>query len=106
MILVIGGLNGFVGSNTTEALVQLGHDCVVTGHTDAEVPPFLQKYIGRHVFVEQVDATKIEDLQRIGEKHKVDGIVNVAGGFRAQGTKGPISGLKGHYDMLSSSSRK
>jgi nucleoside-diphosphate-sugar epimerase len=26
MILVVGGLNGFIGSNTTEALVDLGKD--------------------------------------------------------------------------------
>ncbi len=84
MILVIGGLNGFVGSNTTEALVKQGVDCVVTRHKDTVVPGFLQKYIDdHHVFIESADATSIDDLRRIGEKHKIDGIVNVAGGFRA-----------------------
>ncbi len=34
MILVVGGLNGFVGSNTTEALVEQGLECVVTRHKD------------------------------------------------------------------------
>ena len=83
MILVIGGLNGFVGSNTTEALVNLGKDCVVTRHKDTEVPGFLQKHIdNRRVIVEQADATSIDDLRRIGEKNKIDGIVNVAGGFK------------------------
>jgi nucleoside-diphosphate-sugar epimerase len=46
MILVIGGLNGFVGSNTTEALVGRGFDCVVTRHESTEVPRYLEKYIG------------------------------------------------------------
>jgi len=99
MILVIGGLNGFVGSNTTEALVFLGKDCVVTRHKDTEVPGFLQKHIdNRRVIVEQADATSIDDLRRIGEKHKIDGIVNVAGGFKTPNA--PVPGLKGYFDML------
>ena len=99
MILVIGGLNGFVGSNTTEALVNLGKDCVVTRHKDTEVPGFLQKHIdNRRVIVEQADATSIDDLRRIGEKHKIDGIVNVAGGFKTPNA--PVPGLKGYFDML------
>jgi len=101
MILVIGGLNGFVGSNTTEALVNLGKDCVVTRHTSTETPRFLQKHLDHHhVIIESADATSIVDLRKIGEKHKIDGIVNVGGGFRAPGTKGPIHGLKGYFDML------
>ena len=100
-MLVIGGLNGFVGSNTTEALVNLGKDCVVTKHMSAEIPRFLQKHIDHHhVFIEPADATSIMDLRKIGEKHKIDGIVNVGGGFRAPWTKGPIHGLKGYFDML------
>ncbi len=106
MILVIGGLNGFVGSNTTEALVKQGVDCVVTRHKDTVVPGFLQKYIDdHHVFIESADATSIDDLRRIGQKHKIDGIVNVAGGFRAQGTQHPLPGLKGYFDMLDATFR-
>jgi len=99
MILVVGGLNGFIGSNTTEALVDQGQDCVVTRHENAEVPGFLKKHIDhRHVFIESADSTSIADLRKIGEKHKIDGIVNVAGGF-ASG-EGPLRGLKGYFDML------
>ncbi len=99
MILVIGGLNGFVGSNTTEALVNLGKDCVVTKHKDAGVAGFLQKHIDNHrVIVEQADATSLEDLRGIGEKHEIDGIVNVAGGFKTPNA--PVPGLKGYFDML------
>src|SRR5215831_5963891 len=99
MKLVVGGLNGFVGSNTTEALVQLGHDCVVTRHKDAETPQFLEKYLEKHVFVEQADATNFEDMQRIGQKHKIDTIINVGGGFKVEGA-GPLPGFKGYSDML------
>ncbi len=106
MILLIGGLNGFVGSNTTEALVKQGSDCVVTSHKDTVVPGFLQKHIDdHHVIIESADATSIDDLRRIGEKHKIDGIVNVAGGFRAQGTQYPLPGLKGYFDMLDATFR-
>ena len=106
MKLVVGGLNGFVGSNTTEALVNLGEECVVTQHKDIEVPRFLQKHIdSHHVHVEPADATSINDLRKIGEKHKIDGIVNVAGGFKAQGTQHPLPGLKGYFDMLEATFR-
>ena len=99
MILVIGGLNGFIGSNTTEALVDLGQNCVVTRHENTDVPSFLQKHIDhRHVFIEPANSTSVADLRKIGQKHKIDGIVNVAGGF-ASG-EGPLRGLKGYFDML------
>ena len=63
MILVVGGLNGFIGSNTTEALVDLGKDCVVTRHENTEVPRFLQKHIDhRRVIIEHADSTSVADL--------------------------------------------
>jgi UDP-glucose 4-epimerase len=99
MILVIGGLNGFIGSNTTEALVNLSRGCVVTRHENTEVPGFLQTHVDQgHVFIEPADATSIADLRKIGAKHKIDGIVNVAGGF-ASGD-GPLRGLQGYMAML------
>ncbi|HYY92196.1 MAG TPA: NAD(P)-dependent oxidoreductase [Candidatus Dormibacteraeota bacterium] len=99
--LVIGGLNGFVGSNTTEALVEMGKTCVVTQHNRPGVPSFLQEHIDSHrVIVEPTDATSISDLRRIGEKHKIESIVNVGGGFRTPGPRTPLSGLKGYFDML------
>src|SRR5213596_2661156 len=92
MILVVGGLNGFIGSNTTEALVEQGHDCVVTRHESTEIPRFLQKHIDDHrVVIEPADATSTEDLRKIGEKHGIDGIVNVGGGFKANS---PVPGLQ------------
>jgi len=98
MILVVGGLNGFIGSNTTEALVDQGYDCVVTRHESTEIPRFLQKQIDDHrVVIEPADATSTEDLRKIGEKHGIDGIVNVGGGFKANS---PVPGLQGYFDML------
>src|SRR5690348_208932 len=100
MILVVGGLNGFVGSNTTEALVEMGRDCVVTKHSRKEVPRFLEKHIGHHVIIEPADPTSMDDMRRIGEKYKFDGIVNVGRGFRAPGPKTPMSRLNGYLQML------
>jgi len=99
LILVVGGLTGFVGSNATEALVELGEDCVVTRHESSFVPAYLEKHIGRHVFVESADATSIADLRQIGEKHKIDGIVDAAGGLTPR-SKSPVPRLKGYFDML------
>ena len=101
LILVIGGLNGFVGSNTTEALVEQGFDCVVTRHENAEVPKFLDKHLNRHVFVERVDATSVRDLQAVGEKYKIDAIVGLAGGL-ASTTGSPTPRLRAYFDMLAS----
>src|SRR3989442_5275321 len=104
MILVVGGLNGFIGSNTTEALLDLGQDCVVTRHENAEVPRFLQKHIDhRRVSIEPADSTSVADLRKVGEKHKIDGIVNVARGF-ASGD-GPGRGLNGYFHMLDATCR-
>jgi UDP-glucose 4-epimerase len=98
--LIVGGLNGFVGSNTTEALVNLGRDCVVTRHKRTEIPQFLQPHIDqKRVIIEEADATSIDDLRKIGEKHQIDSIVNVGGGFGV-GPKSPTYRLEGYFDML------
>src|SRR5207249_1053080 len=79
-------------------LVEQGHDCVVTRHESTEIPRFLQKHIDDHrVVIEPADATSTEDLRKIGEKHGIDGIVNVGGGFKANS---PVPGLQGYFDML------
>jgi UDP-glucose 4-epimerase len=87
MILVVGGLSGFVWSNTTEALFEQGIDCVVTQHKSPEVPRFLEKYIGRRVFIEPADVTSIADLRKIGEKHELSAIgrvsLQISGGEKA-----------------------
>jgi UDP-glucose 4-epimerase len=88
--LVVGGLNGFIGSNTTEALVERGISCVVTRHKNNEIPRYLERYIGKQVFIEPADVTSLSDLQKIGEKHKIDGIVDITGS----------GSLKAYFDKL------
>ena len=97
--LVIGGLNGFIGSNVTEALVGQGHDCVVTRHESPEVAGFLKRHIGRRVHVEGADATSIGDLRRIGERHKIEGIADMSGAFHPKAGS-PIPDLRAYFDRI------
>ncbi|MBO0871181.1 MAG: NAD(P)-dependent oxidoreductase [Micromonosporaceae bacterium] len=80
MILITGGL-GFIGLNTTRALLDLGEDCVVTQHRNAHRPEFIQKALGSRVFVEPVDFTDLAAVRRLGEQHRITGIVHLLGGL-------------------------
>jgi nucleoside-diphosphate-sugar epimerase len=74
MILVTGGL-GMIGAHTARALVDLGHEVVVTAHRRAEVPSFLA---GR-VSVESLDVTDRDAFLALGERHDISDIVHLAG---------------------------
>ena len=75
MILVTGGL-GFIGSHTVRALLDLGEGCVLVGRRAAEVPADLT---GEQVAVEQADITDLAALLDVGTRHKITGIVHLAG---------------------------
>ncbi len=72
---------------------------MVTRHKSPEVPGFLQKYVDHQVFIEPADATSVKDLRKIGEKYKIDGIVNVGGGFASR-AESPVPHLEGYFNML------
>ena len=75
MILITGGL-GFIGSHTVQALLDAGEECVVVQRSHAEVPA------GRFtapIAVEQADATDLGALLAIGQRHRISGIVHLAG---------------------------
>jgi nucleoside-diphosphate-sugar epimerase len=74
MILVTGGF-GMIGASTARALVDLGHDVVVTTHRRTSTPSFLD---GR-VTVEAVDVTAREAFITIGDRYDVTDIVHLAG---------------------------
>jgi nucleoside-diphosphate-sugar epimerase len=74
MILVTGGL-GMIGAHTARALVDLGHDVVVTSHRRAEVPSFL----AGKVTVESLDVTDRDAFLALGERHDISDIVHLAG---------------------------
>jgi len=74
MILVTGGL-GMIGAHTARALVDLGHDVVVTAHSRTDVPSFL----AGKVSVERLDVTDREAFLSLGERYDISDIVHLAG---------------------------
>lgn len=74
MILVTGGL-GMIGAHTARALIDLGHEVVVTSHRRAEVPSFL----AGKVTVESLDVTDRDAFLALGDRHEISDIVHLAG---------------------------
>jgi nucleoside-diphosphate-sugar epimerase len=74
MILVTGGL-GMIGAHTARALVDLGHEVVVTAHRRAEVPSFL----AGKVTVESLDVTDRDAFLALGNRCDISDIVHLAG---------------------------
>jgi nucleoside-diphosphate-sugar epimerase len=79
MILVTGGL-GMIGGHTARALVELGHEVVVTSHSRAEVPSFLA---GR-VAVESLDVTDRDAFLALGGRYEISDIVHLAGSIPSE----------------------
>jgi nucleoside-diphosphate-sugar epimerase len=79
MILVTGGL-GMIGAHTARALVDLGHEVVVTTHSGRGAPSFLA---GR-VTVEPLDVTDRDAFLALGDRHEISDIVHLAGGIPAE----------------------
>src|SRR3954451_2925854 len=96
MILVTGGL-GMIGAHTARALVDLGHEVVVTTHRRSEVPSFLA---GR-VTVEPLDVTDRDAFLALAGRHDISDIVHLAAsipgedpvGFFRTDTIGLLNGL-------------
>src|SRR4051794_41626814 len=97
MILVTGGL-GMIGAHTARALLDLGHEVVVTAHRRTEVPSL----IAGRVTVEALDTTDRDAFLALGERHTVDAIVQLAGslpgadpvGFLRTETTGLLNALE------------
>ena len=97
MILITGGL-GMIGAHTARALIDLGHEVVVTAHSRAEVPSFLA---GR-VIVEPLDVTDRDAFLALASRHDISDIVHLAGsipgedpvGFFRTDTTGLLNALE------------
>ena len=94
MILITGGL-GFIGSHTTLALVNLGEPCVLVQRREPVLPDDLADLAGRRVFTEQADITDLAALLDIGTRHKISGIIHMAGSVPwPPGADQPVPGAR------------
>ena len=94
MILITGGL-GFIGSHTTQAMLELGESCVLLQRHAAPVSGAFAADVGRRVFIEQADVADQQALLEIGRRHKITGIVHLAGSVPwPPGGDEPIEGAR------------
>lgn len=94
MILITGGL-GFIGSHTTRAMLDLGESCVLVQRRAVAVPDAFASEAGRRVFVEQADITDRPAFLEVGKRHKITGIVHLAGSVPwPPGAYEPIDGAR------------
>ncbi|HEX4060668.1 MAG TPA: NAD(P)-dependent oxidoreductase [Streptosporangiaceae bacterium] len=94
MILVTGGL-GFVGSHTVAALLSLGEPCVLVQRRPPVLPTALAEHEGTQVFAERADLADLTALLDIGTRHKITGIVHLAGSVPwPPGAAPPVAGAR------------
>ncbi|MFD0783065.1 NAD-dependent epimerase/dehydratase family protein [Micromonospora azadirachtae] len=74
-VLVTGG-TGFIGSHTVRALLDQGEECVLMQRRAAGLPPVLAD---AEVEIEQGDVADLPTLLDLGSRHKITGIVHLAG---------------------------
>ena len=92
MIVITGGL-GFIGSHVTRALLDLGESCVLVQRRTSAPNGLIAGEEGNRVFLEQADVTDQGALRDIGDRHKITGVVHLAGGFGLDASD-PIGGAR------------
>jgi UDP-glucose 4-epimerase len=93
MILVTGG-SGFIGSHTVRSLADLGESCVIMQRRSGAVPDYLADL---PVVSEQADVTELDALRSVGTRHKITGIVHLAG---YPAPRGSVGGIEATEDLL------
>jgi UDP-glucose 4-epimerase len=96
MILVTGG-SGFIGGHTVRALHDAGESCVIVQRRSADVPAQLADL---PVVAEQADVADLQALRAIGVRHKITGIVHLAGYPAPRGSVGGVDSTRGLLDGL------
>src|SRR5262249_60872015 len=92
MILITGGL-GFIGSHVTRALLDLGESCVLLQRRTPGPSELIAGDEGARPVTEQADVTDQDALRDIAGRHKITGIVHLAGGFGLDASD-PIGGAR------------
>jgi UDP-glucose 4-epimerase len=94
MILVTGGL-GFIGLHTTRALLAAGEACVLVQRREPALPQDLAGEAGRRVLCERADVGDLAALLEVGTRHKITGIVHLAGSVPwPPGADKPVDGAR------------
>jgi UDP-glucose 4-epimerase len=100
MILITGGL-GFIGTHTARAFLDLGEPCVLVQRRAPEPPELLRAEVGRLVFLEQADINDLPSLLEVGTRHRITGIVHLAGSIPwPPGADKPVSGARKAVESL------
>jgi UDP-glucose 4-epimerase len=77
MILVTGGM-GFIGLHTARALVDEGHEVVITRYRATREPEFIKEVLGGKVALETLDVTDLGRVFEVMHRHRVDSVVHLA----------------------------
>ena len=86
MQLITGG-KGFIGMHVARARLDLGESCLLTTrNTEMPLPDFLQKELGRKVFVEALDVTDRQMFRDVAKRHGITGIIQLAGAVIGRGS--------------------
>jgi UDP-glucose 4-epimerase len=94
MVLITGGL-GFIGSHTARALLNLGQPCVLVQRREPVLPDDLADEAGGRVFTERADITDLAALLDVGTRHKITGIIHMAGSVPwPPGADQPVPGAR------------
>jgi len=100
MILITGGL-GFIGTHTARAVLDLGESCVLVQRRAPVAPSTIADEVGQRVFLEQADLMDLPQLRDIAKRHKVTGIVHLAGSVPwPPGADEPVDGARKALNSL------
>ena len=100
MILITGGL-GFIGANTAQALLDSGESCVLVQRRVATLPSTWADNVRERAVIEQVDITDLDKFLEIGRRHRITGIVHLAGSTPwPPGSTDPVGSARSAVDSL------
>jgi UDP-glucose 4-epimerase len=77
VILITGG-TGFIGLHTARALIETGHDVVLTRYRVARELSLLGAELGRRAVVERLDVTDADELADLGRRYAISGLLHLA----------------------------